>query len=173
MRFTLRSDGLVANEIYDPRLGIFACVFEYSAPGCEANQHRIGFPPALQTIMPAKSKRTLSARENGDELDGSLPAKRMRTEESIAVDNQNGVESPAQIEDPPIDEEDVNEEAIEVVPAPVVDDLYLETVDMYVIRRLMEGKPVFARVRFRKSLFSHFDKLERLWMSCLWKILYW
>jgi hypothetical protein len=82
--------------------------------------------------MPAKSKRALSARENGDELDGSLPAKRMRTEESIALDNQNGVESPAQIEEPPTDEEDVNEEAIEVAPAPVVDDLYLETVNIYV-----------------------------------------
>jgi hypothetical protein len=81
--------------------------------------------------MPAKSKRTFSVRENGDELDGSLPAKRMRTEESNAdiINNQNGVESPAQIEERPIDEEDANEEAIEIAPAPVVDDLYLETVN--------------------------------------------
>lgn len=80
--------------------------------------------------MPAKSKRTLSSRENGDELDGSSPAKRLRTEESLpdSVENQNEVESPTQMEQPASDEEDVNEEAIDVAPAPVLDDLYLETV---------------------------------------------
>ena len=98
--------------------------------------------------MPAKSKRTLSARENGDELDGSSPAKRLRTEESTsdAIENQKEVESPTQMEQRPSDEEDINEDAIDVTPVPVLDDLYLETVSPLSFWRLMKGKPLIAGV---------------------------
>jgi hypothetical protein len=79
--------------------------------------------------MTSKSKRALSIQEDGNVDDGSSPAKRARTEKSHTVfsEHNNQIESPAQI-----DEEDFvdNEEtAIPVAPTPVVDDLYLETVN--------------------------------------------
>lgn len=76
--------------------------------------------------MPPKGKRNLTARENGDDLDGSSPIKRLRVEDPAApsMEDQNGVQlSPTEIE-PPEEEE----EPIEVGPEPVLDDLYLETV---------------------------------------------
>ena len=82
--------------------------------------------------MPAKAKRTLTTRENGDDVDVSSPAKRLRTEESVTNDH-NLFESPIQVDHPLInndnDEEDEEEEIVDVAPVPVLDDLYLETVN--------------------------------------------
>jgi len=64
-------------------------------------------------------------RADGDMHDGKSPAKRLRIEDthsSLIEDGNNGVESPTQIADIQ------DEEPIEIAPAPVVDDLYLETV---------------------------------------------
>jgi U4/U6.U5 tri-snRNP-associated protein 2 len=75
--------------------------------------------------MPPKGKRNLTARESGDDLDGSSPMKRLRVEDAAApsTEEQNGVHlSPAEIELPE------EEEPVEVGPEPVLDDLYLETV---------------------------------------------
>jgi len=82
--------------------------------------------------MPAKAKRTLQD-ENGDKPDDT-PSKRLKTEKSIIVETQpeNGVESPAQMDQPlvPGDVDDEEEEQpIEVAPVPVLDDLYLDTVN--------------------------------------------
>lgn len=82
--------------------------------------------------MPAKAKRTLQD-ENGQKPHDS-PSKRLKTEKSIGVEVQpeNGVESPAQMDQPlvPGDVDDEEEEQpIEVAPAPVLDDLYLDTVN--------------------------------------------
>ena len=68
----------------------------------------------------------MTARENGDDLDGSSPLKRLRVEEPTApsIDDQDGVHlSPTEIEPP-----DEEEEPVAVGPEPVLDDLYLETV---------------------------------------------
>src|SRR5271167_1074783 len=81
--------------------------------------------------MPAKQKRNLDARENGDALDGSSPLKRLRIEDPQppAIYDQNKVQlSPTEIE--PQEEE---EEPIQIDQAPVVDDLYLDTVPLYVV----------------------------------------
>jgi hypothetical protein len=79
--------------------------------------------------MPAKQKRNLAARENGEEVEGPSPLKRLRIEEpqTVSVGEQNpGVqESPTEIEPEQPEEE---EDAIQIDEVPVLDDLYLETV---------------------------------------------
>ena len=83
--------------------------------------------------MPPKTKRTVRERED-ETLDGSSPAKRLRTEDthSGTTEHQNGVALPAQVEEPleqdEQDEDEEQEEATEVAPTPILDDLYLETV---------------------------------------------
>jgi len=68
-------------------------------------------------------KRGLSAREDGDELDGSTPIKRSRIEnQHLPLKNNGGVDSS-------LKQGEEEEEVMEVAPAPVVDDLYLETID--------------------------------------------
>lgn len=82
-------------------------------------------------MMLSRPKRGLDERETGHSLDhGSSPAKRLRMEDFHAgsQDALKGVESPAQIDEPNVYEYRDDDEAIEITPAPVVDDLYLETV---------------------------------------------
>lgn len=95
--------------------------------------------------MSAKNKRDLARRETGPILDGASPAKRLRTEDvlsSLIEDGKAAVETPSQIDDV-LDEQ----EHIEAVPAPIVDDLYLETVCICWSYADVEGKPVHARIR--------------------------
>ena len=63
----------------------------------------------------------MTARENGDDLDGSSPLKRLRVDAAPSIDDQTGVHlSPTEIEE--------EEKPVAVGPEPVLDDLYLETV---------------------------------------------
>lgn len=80
--------------------------------------------------MPPKTKRTVKERENGTALDDSSPSKRLRTEDTHTgtLESQNGVASPAQIEEPVELDEDEEDEVTEVAPTPILGDLYLETV---------------------------------------------
>ena len=81
---------------------------------------------SVSIIVSMVEKRDLDTRGNEDSLDSVFPAKRLRTgssHESQAV--QNAVESPAQVDDIGIEDDDV---AIQIAPVPVLDDLYLETV---------------------------------------------
>jgi hypothetical protein len=84
------------------------------------------------TAMPAKTKRDLIAREDG-ELDTPSRTKRLRIEEfHAAANNENPdcVLSPTQIErqELPEDGEEEEDEEAPIETAPVVDDLYLDTV---------------------------------------------
>jgi hypothetical protein len=80
-----------------------------------------------RTNMPAKAKakRTLSSQEDRDSVLATSPAKRLRTEDS-KVNVLNG-DAPAPAESPVAMDED-EDEPVELVPAPVFDDLYLDTV---------------------------------------------
>jgi hypothetical protein len=86
--------------------------------------------------MPPKTKRTAKEREDGTALDDTLPAKRLRTEDThtgTVESHNNGVAPPAQVEEPleqDEEPEEEEEEVAEVVPAPILGDLYLETVDV-------------------------------------------
>ena len=79
--------------------------------------------------MPPKTKRTIKEREDGTEPDASSPTKRLRTEDTYTAitESQNGVASPAQIEEP-VEQDEEEEEITEVAPTPILGDLYLETV---------------------------------------------
>ena len=71
----------------------------------------------------AKAKRTLSTQADGDSVLVTSPAKRLRTEDA-KVNIHNG-DAPAPAESPLATDED---EPVELVAAPVFDDLYLDTV---------------------------------------------
>lgn len=94
--------------------------------------------------MPPKTKRSLTTREDRDNLSGSSPAKRLRAEGSLAalLDGRNGVDSPAQIDEPE-DRED-EREAIEIAPVPIIDGLYLETVPPSGRDLLTKGESIYA-----------------------------
>jgi hypothetical protein len=85
--------------------------------------------------MPTKSKRSLPIDKNA-QADDTSPKKRLKTEKKPesgeAVRDQvlplNRVESPAQIEDEEL--EGLENEPVEVIQAPILDDLYLETVSL-------------------------------------------
>ena len=78
---------------------------------------------APTTTMPAKTKRTLNAQNDADTINEASPAKRVRIETS-----SNGLNGDFLVTEEPVELDDVEEENVEVVPAPVVDDLYLDTV---------------------------------------------
>jgi U4/U6.U5 tri-snRNP-associated protein 2 len=75
--------------------------------------------------MPAKAKRTLSVQEDGDADISTSPAKRLRTE-----DSSNSINGDAPSTTVPAELDDVDdEEPVQIAPAPVLDDLYLDTVN--------------------------------------------
>jgi U4/U6.U5 tri-snRNP-associated protein 2 len=67
-------------------------------------------------------KRGISEREK-DELEGSTPAKRLRVEQTDPPEGKNG------IVESPLEQDDEEGQIVPIAPAPVVDDLYLETVN--------------------------------------------
>jgi U4/U6.U5 tri-snRNP-associated protein 2 len=93
-------------------------------PGVHGLEDIYGFWRSDVT-MPAKAKRTLSVQEDGDTDVSTSPAKRLRTD-----DSSNGLNGDAPATTEPAELDDVDdEETVQVVPAPVVDDLYLDTVN--------------------------------------------
>jgi hypothetical protein len=86
--------------------------------------------------MPTQ-KRSLSSLEKGDTEPGDFPLKRLRTEDhhiGVYGEHSKTFDSPAQIDDGEFDDED--EKSIQKEDAPVLQDLYLETVPLLKIDRL-------------------------------------
>jgi hypothetical protein len=73
--------------------------------------------------MSAKTKRML-VQDDKDAVDEASPSKRLRTEHSSNGLNGDVAETKESVELDDVEEED----PVEVVPAPVVDELYLDTV---------------------------------------------
>jgi hypothetical protein len=74
--------------------------------------------------MAAKTKRMLNVQDDRDAVDEASPLKRLRTEHS-----PNGLNGHVAATKESVELDDVEEEeSVEVVPAPVVDELYLDTV---------------------------------------------
>jgi hypothetical protein len=87
--------------------------------------------------MPAQSKRPLTVDDERAQTDDTSPKKRLKTEKESGKGKPageqllpvNGVESPGQIEDE-LEQEQENE-PVEVLPTPILDDLYLDTVRVH------------------------------------------